>query len=139
MTLPSPLGGGWRDRAAGRTPVLVDGLRRRVRAKAVRAEAAALIRSFGPPSPRGRRGEAALAARVFVSVMPPAAANHCGRRRSGQSSARSRKRRTGGMSSAKSMSPSANIQKPKTGRMARRPPMINSTPAGMRAQRERAS
>src|ERR1700678_2330401 len=40
------------------------------------------------------------------------------------------------MSSAKSMRPSGNIHRPKTGRMARHPPMISRTPAGMRAQRE---
>jgi hypothetical protein len=66
----------------------------------------------------------------------PAAANQCGRRRSSQSRARSRKRRKGGMSSAKSMRPSGNIQRPKTGRMARNPPMISNMPAGRRAQRE---
>jgi hypothetical protein len=71
-----------------------------------------------------------------VPVARPAAANQFGRRLSSQSSTRSRKRRKGGMSSAKSMRPSGNIQRPKIGRMARHPPMISSMPAGTRAQRE---
>ena len=66
----------------------------------------------------------------------PAAANQCGRRRSSQPSVRSRSRRSGGMSSARRISPSGSIQRPKNGRIARQPPMINSTPTGMRAQRE---
>jgi hypothetical protein len=83
VTLPSPLGRGWRE-APG---------------EGTRAEAAPLIRSFGPPSPRGRRDGtpqpdrgchfiAALAARR-LSPAWPAAANQCGLRRSSQSSARS--------------------------------------------------
>jgi hypothetical protein len=71
-----------------------------------------------------------------IPLRRPAAANQRGRRRSSQSRARSRARRNGGMSSAKGMRPSGNIHRPKTGRMARHPPMISRTPAGMRAQRE---
>ena len=66
MTLPSPFGRGWRDRAAGRTPVLVYGLRRRMR-----AEAAALIRSFGPPSPEGEGRSGAAARRSSFQSCGP--------------------------------------------------------------------
>jgi hypothetical protein len=34
------------------------------------------------------------------------------------------------------MNPSGSIQRPKTGKIARQPPMISNMPAGIRAQRE---
>jgi hypothetical protein len=55
---------------------------------------------------------------------------------SSQPSARSVGRRRNGTSCASSKAPSGAIQNPIIGKKPKTPPMINSTPAGMRTQRD---